>query len=425
MAQLVPAFICSRKRPIDARPFAVILVSVSLSVLVADRSAIAANLTESEAVQLGLAESAIGDVATGGVQQAEGQRERARRWPNPVLSYQREETATGAGTTEQYGWVAQTIDMAGRRSTRGRAAEHRVRAAAADGEDLRVERCAAIRQRFYATLLEQRRVTAMEQWVLQGERVVEIVTKRRTAGDASGYDEMRIAREQATARARLATERASLARNREQLLGLIGTSRDGDTLWGELLPSEPLPAVDALLGRVDERPDVRALDESVEAARLEGSAAARWWLPDVTVGAGVKSVEDERDRFSGPFLSASIPLPVLDQDQGARFEAEGRERVARGQKALVVETARADLRGLWHEASTLHATAIEFRRSALGGSEVLMASAERAYEAGEMDLLVLLDAHRSALDAELQALELEMSARRARIELDRTVGDLP
>lgn len=342
-----------------------------------------------------------------------------------MLSYQREETATGAGTTEQYGWVAQTIDIAGRRSTRGRAAGHRVRAAEAEGEDLRVERRATIRQRFYTALLEQRRVVALEAWVRQGERVVEVVDKRRAAGDASGYDAMRMAREQATARARLASGYASLARNREELRGLIGSTRTWDTVDGELLPSEPLPAVAALLERVDDRPDVRALDESAQAAQLDGSAASRWWLPDVTVGAGVKSVEDKDDSFSGPFLSASIPLPVLDQDQGARFEAEGRERAARGQKALVVESARADLRGLWQEASALHAAAVDFRHSALGGSAALMASAERAYEAGEMDLLVLLDAHRSALDAELQALDLEMSARRARIELDRTVGDLP
>jgi outer membrane protein TolC len=89
-----------------------------------------------------------------------------------------------------------------------------------------------------------------------------------------------------------------------------------------------------------------------------------------------------------------------------------------------VEAARADLRGLWQEASTLHATAVEFRRSALGGAQ-LTTSAERAYEAGEMEFVALLDAHRSALDAELQTLELEMNARRARIDLDRVAGELP
>ena len=423
MTQLVHRIFRWHQRPSVDRSLAVLVVVV-LSSYGGVGSAEGAPISESEAVRLGLAESAIGDVVEGGIQQAEGERERARRWPNPVLSYQREETSTGAGTTEQYGWVSQTIDVAGRRITRGHAAEHRVRAAQAEGEDFQIARRADIRQRFYATLLEQRRVAALEEWLGQGSRVAAIVARRKQAGEASGYDAMRIDREQATARARLATEQAALLRNRELLAGLIGSSSAWDAVTGELLPAEPLPAVDALLERVDQRPDVRALDESAEAAELDGRAASRWWLPDVTLGAGVKSVEDKQDRFSGPFLSASIPLPVLDQDQGARFEAEGRERTSRGHKALVIEAARADLRGLWQEASTLHATAIEFRRAALGGSQTLTSSAERAYEAGEMDLLALLDAHRSALEAELQALDLEINARRARIDLDRVAGDL-
>ena len=302
MMQLVHSTFRWWQRPSIDRSLAVLVVLV-LSSYGGVGSAEGAPISESEAVRLGLAESAIGDVVEGGIQQAEGERERARRWPNPVLSYQREETSTGAGTTEQYGWVSQTIDVAGRRITRGHAAEHRVRAAQAEGEDFQIARRADIRQRFYATLLEQRRVAALEEWLGQGSRVAAIVARRKQAGEASGYDAMRIDREQATARARLATEQATLSRNRELLAGLIGSSSAWDAVTGELLPTEPLPAVDALLERVDQRPDVRALDESAEAAELDGRAASRWWLPDVTLGAGVKSVEDKQDRFSGPFLS--------------------------------------------------------------------------------------------------------------------------
>ena len=59
-------------------------------------------------------------------------------------------------------------------------------------------------------------------------------------------------------------------------------------------------------------------------------------------------------------------------------------------------------------------------RSLIFSANKILAS---AYEAGEMELLALLDAHRSALDAELEVLELEMNARRARINLARVIGD--
>lgn len=52
----------------------------------------------------------------------------------------------------------------------------------------------------------------------------------------------------------------------------------------------------------------------------------------------------------------------------------------------------------------------------------LVRTAEAAYAGGELGILELLDAYRGALDAELQALELEWGARRARIEVDRALG---
>ena len=50
-------------------------------------------------------------------------------------------------------------------------------------------------------------------------------------------------------------------------------------------------------------------------------------------------------------------------------------------------------------------------------------TAEAAYVAGETTLIEILDAYRTALEADSQALDLELSARLARIELDLAVGE--
>ncbi len=84
-----------------------------------------------------------------------------------------------------------------------------------------------------------------------------------------------------------------------------------------------------------------------------------------------------------------------------------------------------EVQGLLAQASALRDEAKRFRRDAVGASNDLVAVAERAYDAGEMDLLEVLDAHRSALAAELQALDIEESARRAVIELSRSTGAEP
>jgi cobalt-zinc-cadmium efflux system outer membrane protein len=89
----------------------------------------------------------------------------------------------------------------------------------------------------------------------------------------------------------------------------------------------------------------------------------------------------------------------------------------------VLSEAMGEARGLRAQVVGLSEAARSFRRDAVGTSEDLARTAEAAYRAGEVGVLELLDAWRSVLDASVQVLELEVAARRARIELDRTVGE--
>jgi len=82
----------------------------------------------------------------------------------------------------------------------------------------------------------------------------------------------------------------------------------------------------------------------------------------------------------------------------------------------------AALRGVWRQAAELRQVAASFRRESLGSSRDLTHIAEAAYRAGEGNILDLLDAYRAELNAETTALDLELRARLARIELDVLSG---
>ena len=91
-------------------------------------------------------------------------------------------------------------------------------------------------------------------------------------------------------------------------------------------------------------------------------------------------------------------------------------------KKLQREQEQAELRSVWQEASTLRTSAERMAQEALSDPAKVEAAPEKAFAAGELDLLARLDGVRSLLDAELAALEQTQRARKACIALDRLLG---
>ena len=208
---------------------------------------------------------------------------------------------------------------------------------------------------------------------------------------------------------------------RQSLSVLLGGDSGGfRSLEGELLPDEPA-AREQLLSAVDAQPALRRLQEQSEAFGLQQRAESRTF-PDVTLGLGLKREETNDQSDNGLVINASIPIPVFDKrkDKQARYQAQA--LIARSEYELARDTARAELEGVWRQVTQYQNSAATFRRDAVQGAQELIGIAEAYYRAGEVGILELLDAYRGALDAELNALELEFKARSARIQLDHLTG---
>ncbi|OYW64245.1 MAG: hypothetical protein B7Z32_09155 [Hydrogenophilales bacterium 12-64-13] len=296
-------------------------------------------------------------------------------------------------------------------------------AAVAAGNAARmIELAADIRRSFHDALYRQASIQATEAWMQRFTRIQGMVDKLARAGEASGYDQRRLARERQTAEARLAAERAEQDRILARLAALTGAPA-ASPLAGELLPSAPLP-VETVLARLDQRPDLQALSRRAQAADLDGRAARRGGIPDVTVGVGPKFVDDGSTRDSGLALSLSVPLPVFDRQQAQQQRAAAEALQARAEYQLAKRRAEGELRGLYRQTESLRATAIDYRQQAMAASPELLRIAEAAYQGGESSLLELLDAYRGTLETETTALELEKRARDARIEYELLSGSV-
>lgn len=384
-----------------------------------------AALTEGEALRLGLARDALSDLERGAVGAAEADALAATVLPNPTLAYGRQRMRSDPAAVEETWQLEQTFDFSGRRGLRRDAAERRVDAVRADSALRRGETAADIRRRFHELLLKQETVRAAETWLTRFARIDALVGKLARAGEASGYDRRRLARERRTAEIRLAQELAEQDRVRERLAVLIG--KPGESVGrveGRLLPPPP-PALDAALTRLAQRPDLQALSRRAEAADLEGRAAARGWVPDVTLGIGTKRADSGFGHDHGTLFSVSIPLPVFDRQQAGERRAAAEALHARAEHSLARARAEGELRGLHRQAERLTAAAADYRARAAGESAELLRIAEAAYRAGESTVLELLDAYKGALEVELTALDLEWKARAARIDLDQLTGSFP
>ncbi|HET7833462.1 MAG TPA: TolC family protein [Gallionella sp.] len=399
---------------------------LAVALLAAGVSAAAGELlTEAQSVRQGLARPEVAELANSTVGEAEANAIEAGLWANPTLEYLHDRTRGVPGTSEQIWQVNQPLDVAGRRGLKGEAGARRTDAVRAGNAGQRAELAAAIKRRYYEVLLKQEVARSTESWLQQLGRAEHIFTLLQQAGEVSGYDRRRLARERQLAQARLAIERGELVLARERLAALTGVPDDPSPgVAGALLPPAP-PQLDAVLARLAEQPVLRELAFKADAAVLEGKAAARGWLPEVTAGIGTKQISDGVARGSGPLVSLSVPLPLFDHQQGARHRAAAQEQGARADYQLTLARFTGEARGLHRQLEHLIAAATAYRRDAVVSSGDLVRIAEAAYQAGESTLLELLDAYKGALETETTALDLEWKARQACIEFDLLTGSIP
>lgn len=372
-------------------------------------------LTEDDALRIAHASQSVVALSAAQLDLARSDVERERRWPNPTLDYTRE----SAGETERFLTLSQSFDFSGRRFLRRRAAELRVEAMQQEVAGQQLDLSRIVRSEFSRAASQHELVRALTEWSRKIGAAAETAARLQAGGEVSGYDRRRLERERIGAEARLAAERGALIAAQRRLASLLGVENlDGVTLQRPTPPE--IPAAAELTSRIEQRPDVAAIAKRIDAATLDQQAAQRWRVPLFDLTAGMKNTQAD----SGAILGAGVSLPIFNRNQDELLRANAEVAILNAQRALLVTRARGEVGGLAAEARELRNAARLFREQALPTSERLTATAEAAYRAGEVGILELLDAYRTALDAEVETAELEQRAREAEIGLTRALGGI-
>lgn len=371
----------------------------------------------------------------------------ARAYPNPTLSYGREQTSTAGETNSQnIAALEQRLEVGGVRSSRVEVARLR-REAAAARLDAAVNQLEYETTRAYAlALAADRRATLAAQASEAFTQARAVSDRRLAAGDVSGYAHRRIRLE--AARYAVARAEAMLTRRAARLLlaglvsGVVDSIASLDVALADSLPTAagPPTGADALqsaarLGQAPvpdslialalaSRSDLRVLDLEADAARAEARVTARERVPSPALSLGFKNerAAGVRDDANGFTAGVSIPLALWDRREGAvaAADAEFRRRVAEAdvvRRRVVREVAEAyDSR-----------RAIEAQLAMLGpelGSEtrVAMRAVQVAYTDGEATVVEWLDAVRAYQEAESSFATLRAEAMIRRAALERALG---
>lgn len=390
-----------------------LFIGVLVSATAAQTQTIPDVLTEDDAVGIAQASQSVVALSAAQLDLARSSVAGARRWPNPAIEYVRED----AGGAEDFLTLSQSFDFSGRRALRRRAAELRVEAARAEiaGQQLDLERL--VRSEFSRAANQQDLVRALAEWSRRIDAAAETAARLQAGGEVSGYDRRRLERERIGAEARLAAERGALAAAQRRLAALLGVEQLHDVTLQRPDPP-PIPDEAELRARIEARPDLAAIAKRIEAATLDRQAAERWRVPLLDLTAGVKRTA----AANGAIFGGALTLPLFSRNQEELLRANAELAILESQRAILIARARGEAGALAAEARELRAAARLFREQALPVSQRLTATAEAAYNAGEVGILELLDAYRTALDAEAEAARLEQRAREAEIELERAVG---
>lgn len=400
------------------------LASLAVLAAAATGPAAAVGLDEAGATARFLAESPRVAAVRAAVRAAEAERVAAGVWPNPRLDAGREQIFSSGGPTEQSQVGLQVpVPIAGKRGLRQAVAQAGIEAAEARARHQISELVLEFRGAYASAYRHEAGVRTLEDGLATFRRLERVAEARAKAGEVAGYDvlRLRLARteletQQAEARLLAATERAHLA-------GLLGAP-----LNGPLRLSAPgaLPGVEALLTQAEaQRADVAMVRAEQERARLAATLADRDRWPDPDLAIGLRQTNEPTVQGIGYTAGVAWPLPLFDRGQAgvARAEAEVAEREA---ERLALEARLRVMLPLSRAVAVERAeAAARFRREVLARVPEVVSVAEVAYREGDQGLVALLDAHRAAMDARLRALDLELGAHTARLELERLLGSDP
>ena len=339
--------------------------------------------------------------------------------PNPLLGG----IVDNVGEEDQESTIelSQVFELGGKRLKRLRAAELDVGVAAWDLEAARLRVANDTAQAFVDVLASQDRISILNDLQAVAEKFGRAVAARVSAGEGSPVETQRAEIEVARAKSELRAESTLLAATKRRLANNWGADNaDFGSAQGQLATTNHLPSVQQVNFYLESNPEIARWTTEMTRRQAVLALARANAIPDLTLGAGARRVEENSE--TGAVVSLSVPLPLFNRNQGNIAAAKTRIFKA-DREGLAAKTA---VTGALLEAYGRLVTAAEklkgLEKEILPAAQQVYSATIEGYSAGKFDLLSVLDAQRTLFATRLEIINARAEFQKAKVQIEALIG---
>jgi len=388
---------------------------------VAAGAAQAQTLTLDAALQAAFANNPDLAAAQWDIDIAQGGRQQAGLIPNPVASWDAEDTRRNTRTTTLK--LSQTLELGGKRGARIDVATRAQDAAALTLEQRRNGLRADVIDSYYSALRAQQRLDLAQRSMALAERGLVVAKGRVTAGKSSPVETTRAQVQVSQIRLELNRAQIGLSDAYRRLAASTGSATpDFEDVAAQRQSAPPLPAATQLLARLEQTTELRLADLHIIQSEASVGLEKAQRIPDLDVSIGSQYDASVRERVN--LVGVSMPIPLFNRNQGNVLAASRRADQARDLRNAVELRLRTETRqalDLWQTADT---EVRAFNQHILPAAQSAVDSATRGFEMGKFNFLDVLDAQRTLIAARTQYLVATAQATDAWVRIERIYGDI-
>jgi len=396
-------------------------IGASVLLLMTVQGANAQTLTLESALQTAFANNPDMAAAQWEIDIAQGGRQQAGLIPNPVASWDAEDTRRNSRTTTVK--LSQTLELGGKRGARIDVATRAQEAAALTLEQRRNGLRAEVIDGYYGALRAQERLDLAQRSLALAERGLVVANGRVTAGKTSPVEATRA--QVQLSEIRLEFNRAQMGltdayRRLAASTGAASTDFQAVATQAQAAPALPSPA--QLLARLEQTAELRLAELQIVQGEAALGLEKAQRIPDLDVSIGSQYDASVRERVN--VVGVSMPIPLFNRNQGNVLAASRRADQARDLRNAVELRLRTETRqalDLWQTANT---EVRAFNQQILPAAQNAVDSATRGFEMGKFNFLDVLDAQRTLIAARTQYLTATAQATDAWVRIERIYGDL-